>query len=120
MADSRRFHHRRLPDHSALLAGREPRGPVAWQSDRLQIWFNDTDTGWTDAQPHAHRDSDEVFVVLEGTVVVEVNGERVNICAGEFCCFPTGVVHSVVATEPPLRTLMLRAPSIDDKAHGSA
>jgi mannose-6-phosphate isomerase-like protein (cupin superfamily) len=116
MTGNRRFHHRRLPDHSALLAGRDPRGAVAWKSDRLQLWFNNTNTEWHDDGSHAHRESDEIFVVLEGEVVVEVNGERITIGPGEFCCFPQGLRHAVVETHPPLRTFMIRAPSIDDKA----
>lgn len=116
MNESRSFHHRRLPEHSALLSGRDPRGEVAWQSDRLQLWFNNTDTGWRDDRSHAHLASDEIFVVLEGTVVVDVEGDRVAIGPGEFCCFPAGMQHAVVETHPPLRTLMFRAPSIDDKA----
>lgn len=115
MTDTRRFHHRQLPEHSALLAGREPSGPVAWQSDRLQLWFNNTDTEWHDDGLHAHQGSDEIFVVLEGRVVVEVDGDRVTIEPGEFCCFPSGVQHAVLETHPPLRTLMFRAPSLDDK-----
>lgn len=116
MTELRRFHHRQLPDHSALLAGREPRGAVAWQSDRLQLWFNNTNTEWHDEGSHAHQESDEIFVVLEGTVVVEVDGDRIAIEPGEFCCFPHGLQHAVVETHPPLRTLMFRAPSVDDKA----
>ena len=115
MTEPRRFHHSPLPDHSALLAGRDPRGAVAWQSDRLQLWFNNTSTEWHDEGLHAHQESDEIFVVLEGTVVVEVDGHRVAIQPGEFCCFPRGVQHAVVETHPPLRTLMFRAPSVDDK-----
>lgn len=111
----RGFHHRALPDHSALLAGRDTRGPVAWQSDRLQIWFNNTDVEWHDDAAHSHGDSDEIFVVLEGEVVVDVDGERVTVGPGEFCCFPAGLRHAVIETRPPLRTLMLRAPSVDDK-----
>ena len=58
---------------------------------------------------------DGIFVVLEGTVVVQVDGDRVAIGPGEFCCFPAGLRHAVLETQPPLRTLMFRAPSIDDK-----
>jgi mannose-6-phosphate isomerase-like protein (cupin superfamily) len=88
---------------------------VAWQSDRLQLWFNNTDAEWHDESPHTHRESDEIFVVLEGTVVVDVDGDRITIGPGEFCCFPHGIQHAVVETVPPLRTLMFRAPSVDDK-----
>lgn len=115
MAEVRHFHHVALPDHSALLAGREPNGPVGWQSDRLQLWFNNTETGWQDVGAHAHRESDEIFVVLEGTLVVDVAGVRIEVGPGEFCCFPQGMKHAVVETRPPLRTLMFRAPSVDDK-----
>jgi hypothetical protein len=45
----------------------------------------------------------------------EVDGERVAVGPGEFCCFPHGLRHSVVETIPPLRTLMFRAPSVEDK-----
>lgn len=113
----RAFHHRPLPTYSTLLAGRAPEGrEVAWKSDRLQIWFNDTTEGWSDDGVHAHTDSDEIFIVLEGTVILDVAGERVEVGPGEFCCFPDGLAHAVVETIPPLRTFMLRAPSIDDKA----
>lgn len=112
----RTFHHRPLPDYSTLLAGRDTGGrDVAWTSDRLQIWFNDTAESWTDDGVHAHTDSDEVFIVLEGTVILDVAGERVEVGPGEFCCFPDGLPHAVVETIPPLRTFMLRAPSVDDK-----
>ena len=113
---SREFHHRRLPDHSSLLAGQRPDGwDVAWRSDRLQVLFNNTATGWRDESSHAHAASDEIFIVLEGTIVIDVDGERVEVGPGEFCCFPEGLAHAVVETRPPLRTFMLRAPSIDDK-----
>jgi mannose-6-phosphate isomerase-like protein (cupin superfamily) len=111
----RRFHHRRLPQESTLLAGRRPPNELAFRSESLQVWFNETASGWVDDGPHLHTVSDEMFVVLAGTVVVEVEGEHVRVGPGEFCCFPAGLSHQIVATEPPLRTLMIRAPSVDDK-----
>jgi mannose-6-phosphate isomerase-like protein (cupin superfamily) len=53
--------------------------------------------------------------VLKGTLTVDVEGERVTIGPSEFCCFPTGVFHAVVDVQTPAETLMIRAPSIDDK-----
>lgn len=90
---------------------------LAFPSESLQIWFNDTGTRWSDDRPHLHAASDEIFVVLEGTVVVAVEGKSVRVGPDEFCCFPAGLVHQIVATEPPLRTLMIRAPSADDKIY---
>jgi mannose-6-phosphate isomerase-like protein (cupin superfamily) len=106
-----------LPNAGPLCSARrsrtEGRGGLA--SDRLQLWFNNTNTKWHDEGLHAHRESDEIFVVLEGNLVVDVDGDRVTIGPGEFCCFPQGLQHGVVETHPALRTLMFRAPSLDDK-----
>jgi mannose-6-phosphate isomerase-like protein (cupin superfamily) len=80
-----------------------------------QVFYNNTTSGWRDDGSHAHEHSDEIFIVLEGTVVVDVDGERVEMGPGEFCCFPARLRHAVIETRPPLRTFVLRAPSIDDK-----
>lgn len=111
------FHHRPLPNYSTLLAGRLPPDEVGFQSDRLQIWYNHTDEAWSDPLPHAHRESDECFIVLRGSLVVEVEGERFLIGPREFCCFPAGVFHQVIEVHPPAETLMLRAPSVEDKIY---
>nr|BBH87691.1 hypothetical protein KTC_24420 [Thermosporothrix sp. COM3] len=112
-----RFHRRKLPDHSTLLAGPVPRDEVGFQSDRLQIWYNHTNKAWADARPHAHQESDECFIVLQGSIVVEVEGERFTIGPREFCCFPRGLYHRVIEVRPPVETLMLRAPAGNDKIY---
>ena len=91
---------------------------MAFRSESLQVWFNDRPSEpWSDPGPHFHRDSDEMFVVLDGALLVAVDGESVRVGAGEFCCFPAGLLHEIVAIETPLRTFMIRAPSIDDKVY---
>ena len=67
--------------------------------------------------PHAHQESDECFIVLQGTIVVEVQGEQFTIGPREFCCFPRGVYHSVIQVFPPIESLMIRAPSVNDKLY---
>jgi len=111
------FHHRPLPERSTLLAGHTPPADVGFRSAKLQIWYNHTATGWADPAPHAHQDSDECFIVLVGTLVVTVEGQRYTIGPREFCCFPAGVYHAVVEAHPPLETLMIRAPSTADKVY---
>jgi mannose-6-phosphate isomerase-like protein (cupin superfamily) len=118
VSDRRGFHHRRLPPHSALLSGREVPDDLAFRSQSLQVWFNDRPAEpWADPGAHFHRESDEMFVVLEGALLVAVDGETVRVGAGEFCCFSAGLVHELVSIETPLRTLMIRAPSVDDKVY---
>ena len=111
------FHHRKLPDRSTLLAGRAPPDEVGFRSERLQIWYNHTAGAWRDPAPHAHQESDECFIVLRGALEVEVEGERFVIGPREFCCFPRGVFHAVVGVRPPVETLMIRAPSTEDKVY---
>jgi mannose-6-phosphate isomerase-like protein (cupin superfamily) len=111
----RKFHHKKLPDFSTLLSGRVPPDETGFQSGLLQIWYNNTSEPWTDPAPHAHQESDECFIVLKGELVVEVEGRKYVIGPQEFCCFPKGVYHSIIEVHPPAETLMIRAPSIEDK-----
>lgn len=119
-ADIPGFHHQALPDHSTLLIGRTPPDGMGCQGTQLQIWYNNTATGWTDPVPHYHLASEECFIVLRGTLVVEVAGQRVIVGPGEFCCFAPGVWHSIVEVYPPVESLMIRAPSGDDKVYASS
>lgn len=69
-----KFHHRKLPTFSTLLAGPSPRNELGLRSDRLQIIYFNTNEGWTDPLPHAHQESDECFLVLQGSMVVDIEG----------------------------------------------
>lgn len=111
------FLHRKLPNYSTLLSGKTPPDEVGFQSERLQIWYNNTAEGWVDAMPHAHQHSDECFIVLRGSIIVEVEGKRLTVGPREFCCFPQGLYHRIIEVHPPVESLMIRAPSIDDKLY---
>ena len=111
------FHHQKLPEFSTLLSGHTPPDNIGFVSQQLQVWYNNTQEGWTDELPHAHQESDECFIVLQGSIVVEVEGERFTIGPREFCCFPRGVYHQVIEVRTPVESLMLRAPSINDKIY---
>ena len=113
----KRFQHSKLPDHSTLLSGPQPRDEYGFKSDQLQIWYNNTTQVWDDPAPHFHTHSDEIFIILKGSISVEVEGERIKVTSGEYCCFPAGVTHSVVAVQPPVESLMIRAPAVDDKVY---
>jgi mannose-6-phosphate isomerase-like protein (cupin superfamily) len=96
VSEKRRFHSVQLPSTgSHLLVGShiQPDDQLGWWSESLQILYNNADVGWTDPEPHAHRDSDEIFVVLLGSLIIEVEGEKVTVGPREFCCFPRGVFH---------------------------
>lgn len=42
---------------------------------------------------HAHADTDEVFIVLEGEMTIEFRDGHVNLKAGELFVVPRGVEH---------------------------
>jgi mannose-6-phosphate isomerase-like protein (cupin superfamily) len=111
------FHHRKLPDFSTLLSGRQPPDDVGFWSERLWIWYHHTDHGWSEPIPHMHESSDECFIVLQGSLVVEVERERYTIGPREFCCFPAGMFHRIVEVKTPAETIMLRSPLVTDKVY---
>ena len=114
---TRKFHHAKLPEYSTLLSGHTPLEEAGFQSDTLQIWYNNTDQAWADSLPQYHEKSDEIFIVLSGVLHVEVDGKNHRIDPREFCCFPSGQWHSIVRVEVPVETLMIRSPSVDDKVY---
>ena len=46
---------------------------------------------------HAHADTDEVFIVLEGALRIEFRESEVALAAGEMFVVPKGVEHRPVA-----------------------
>lgn len=48
---------------------------------------------------HAHADTDEVFIVLEGRMALEFRDRTVALAAGEMYVVPKGVEHRPVAPE---------------------
>jgi mannose-6-phosphate isomerase-like protein (cupin superfamily) len=117
MRSEKPYHHRKLLNHSTLLSGHTPPDEIGFRSALVQIWYNNTEIGWIDGAPHMHARSDECFVVLQGRLVVEVEGERVTVGPREFCCFPRGVYHQIVDVDLLVESLMIRSPSVDDKVY---
>lgn len=48
---------------------------------------------------HAHADEDELFLVLKGRLVLEMESGNVELSAGELYVVPKGVRHNPVADE---------------------
>jgi mannose-6-phosphate isomerase-like protein (cupin superfamily) len=48
---------------------------------------------------HAHANEDEMFLVVEGSFVLEFRDRTVRLAPGEFCVVPRGVEHRPVAAE---------------------
>jgi mannose-6-phosphate isomerase-like protein (cupin superfamily) len=48
---------------------------------------------------HSHEDTDEVFIVLEGTMYIEFDNEIVKLSEGELLVVPKGTRHKPYAHE---------------------
>ncbi|PXF18603.1 MAG: cupin [Methanobacteriota archaeon] len=46
---------------------------------------------------HDHKDTDEVFIVIEGTMSIEFRDGAVDLGEGELCVVPKGVEHKPYA-----------------------
>ena len=57
---------------------------------------------------HSHEDTDEVFIVLEGSMHIEFNDETVKLSEGELLVVPKGTKHRPFAQEEA--TIMLIEP----------
>jgi len=46
---------------------------------------------------HNHKDTDETFIVVEGSMILKFRDGEVNLSEGEMCVVPKGVDHKPVA-----------------------
>jgi mannose-6-phosphate isomerase-like protein (cupin superfamily) len=62
-------------------------------------------------QRHYHRESEELYYVVEGSGEIELDGERARVEAGDAVLIPPGAWHQIRAATPgPLRFLCCCAP----------
>jgi mannose-6-phosphate isomerase-like protein (cupin superfamily) len=61
---------------------------------------------------HYHRETEEIYFVLEGAAELEVDGERSRVAAGDAVLIPPGAWHQLVAdSESAVRILCCCAPA---------
>jgi mannose-6-phosphate isomerase-like protein (cupin superfamily) len=48
---------------------------------------------------HSHPETDEVFIVLQGTLHIQLRGAEVVLGPGEMCVVPRGVEHCPMAPQ---------------------
>ena len=48
---------------------------------------------------HTHDDADEMFLVIKGSMMIELRDQRVTLNEGEFFVVPRGVEHRPIAVE---------------------
>lgn len=59
---------------------------------------------------HLHESDEETFLILDGTLRVEVDNEVRSVGAGGLALLPRGLAHGFVVTSPTARFLTLHTP----------
>ncbi len=63
------------------------------------------------AAPHAHPGMEQVCYLLEGSAMVELDGERCEMKPGDACYFPADKMHNFTATsDKPAKVLVIYSP----------
>jgi mannose-6-phosphate isomerase-like protein (cupin superfamily) len=80
--------------------------------DELAVTESRYADGESGPDSHFHREHSDCFFVLEGRLVFELDGERMELSAGDFIAVPPKVVHTFRNEGPgDARFLNLHAPS---------
>jgi transcriptional regulator with XRE-family HTH domain len=73
----------------------------------LEVFVGELDTGGsTGAEPHAHGDSEELFVVLSGTVQLELGGDLHQLESGDSIDYRSSTPHRVTNAGDDLAEVM--------------
>ena len=97
-----------------VLGGGQARLRVLAQSpdSPVAIAENTVPPGFPGPVPHRHARMHDVFYVLEGTLVLRVDGREVRLGPGGFARVPPGVVHTFANPgDAPVRFLNIFEPS---------
>lgn len=68
--------------------------------------------GFPGPKPHVHRETLDMFYVLEGTLTMQLGDETLDLLAGSFVLVPPGTAHTFSnRTDRPVRLLNMDAPA---------
>ncbi len=63
---------------------------------------------------HIHPASDETFYVLDGEILLDLDGKKRGLSAGGVVVIPRGVPHAFTVVSPTTRMLTLLTPGTDE------
>jgi quercetin dioxygenase-like cupin family protein len=75
------------------------------------ILFEDTLEQGKVTPLHIHPEADETFYLLDGEILVHIDGEETRIGAGGVAVFPRRVPHAFMVTSPTARMLAFQNPA---------
>jgi quercetin dioxygenase-like cupin family protein len=74
------------------------------------LMFEDHLDGGKATPLHRHPDADETFFMLEGEILLNVDGASLPLAAGGIAVLPRGVPHAFLVTSVEARMLCLQTP----------
>jgi len=78
--------------------------------------FEDVMAGGKTTPLHRHPEADEMTYVLEGEVIVNVDGKETRVGAGGMSFVPKGVPHAFLVVSESARLLSLHSPAATSQA----
>lgn len=82
----------------------------AYESNGAFLLFEDSMAGGKATPLHTHPDSDETAVVLEGEILMHVDGANHHVGAGGVAVAPRGVPHAFLVVSASAKILFLHTP----------
>jgi len=105
----------RLKDCNRWLFGK---GEALFNSDFMSFHYNETEKGWTEADPylHYHKEAEEYYICLEGILTIQVENSLIKVEPYQLLKVNPKVPHGVVDVETPFCGFTIRVPlSMGDK-----
>ena len=108
-------------DRQAFLGG----GLHTWklmteETDGAFFLFEDALSKGKTTPLHRHPESDETIYVLEGEIVVNVDGHESRVGTGDLSFVPRGVAHAFLVVSDGARLLTLKTPGIGQEFYRGA
>jgi quercetin dioxygenase-like cupin family protein len=64
---------------------------------------------------HIHPASDETFYILDGEILLDLDGKRRSLSTGGVAVIPRGAPHAFMVTSPEARMLTIQTPGCDEQ-----
>lgn len=100
-------------------------GVMTWKANAAEtggafILFEDAMDGGKVTPLHMHPEADETFYVLEGEILLHIDGQERRLGAGGVAVLPRGVPHAFMVTSPSARTLTFQNPASGEEFYRDA
>jgi mannose-6-phosphate isomerase-like protein (cupin superfamily) len=95
--------------HGYIAGSRLPQAAPAY-STLVDVGFNRQADVWRDDFAHYHVESEEYYLVIRGSLALEVGGQIVFVPAGHLLGIKAGTSHCVVGGQGPIESFSIRMP----------